>query len=58
MKSLFQTNINAIRKVRDMLAVSCKMNGTTVILGEKNTEKLAEAKRLIEKADLILQSIN
>lgn len=57
MKILFQTNINALRKVRDMLAISNKMNGTIVILSQKNTEKLAKAKKLIEKADLILQSI-
>jgi hypothetical protein len=55
--SLFQSNINALRKVRDMLAISCKMSGSQVILSEPNKEKLYEAKKLIEQADKILQSI-
>ena len=58
MKVLFQSNINSLRKVRDMIAISCKMNGGTVILGEKNKKKLQKAKELIEKADFILQSIS
>jgi len=55
---LFQSNINALRKVRDMVAISCKMNGGQVLLSETNQNKLREAKALIEKADLILQSIS
>lgn len=58
MKPLFQSNINALRKVRNALAISTKMNGGAVILSEENKEKLSEAKKLIEKADSILQSIN
>jgi hypothetical protein len=55
--SLFLSNINALRKVRDMLTISCKMSGSQVILSELNKEKLYEAKKLIEQADKILQSI-
>ncbi len=58
MKLLFQSNINALRKVRYMLAISCKMSGSQIILSEENKTKLLEAKKLIEKADLILQSIS
>jgi hypothetical protein len=54
---LFQSNINSLRKVRDMLNISCKMSGSQVVLSEPNKTKLQEAKKLIEQADSILQSI-
>jgi len=57
MKILFQSNINALRKVRDMLSFSCKMNGGTIILGETNKAKLATAKQKLEEAIAKLEEI-
>lgn len=55
---LFQSNINALRKVRDMLKISCKMSGSQVILGDQNQKLLLEAVKKIEEADLLLQQIS
>ena len=57
MKILFKSNINALRKVRDMLSYSCKMNGGTVLLGETNKAKLATAKKKLEEAIEKLEEI-
>ncbi len=54
---LFQSNISALRKVRDMSKISCKMSGSQVILGETNQKLLLEAVKKIEEADLLLQQI-
>ena len=56
-KPLFSSNINALRNVRNMLVIRCKMNGGIVLLSDTNYAKIDEAIRLIEKADLILQDI-
>lgn len=55
---LFQSNINALRKVRDKLKNSCKMSGSQVILGDQNQKLLLDAVKKIEEADLILQQIS
>lgn len=55
---LFQSNINALRKIRDMLKISCKMNGSQVILSDQNQKLLLKAAKKIEEADLLLQQIS
>ena len=57
MKQLFQTNLTALRNVRNNLSMSQTMSNKQVILGHENTIKLKEAIKMIEEADKILQTI-
>lgn len=57
MKVLFKSNITQLRNVRNMLSMSCKMNGGTVILAEKNKAKLNKARELLEAAINKLEEI-
>lgn len=56
---LFKTNITALRKVRNALALNQKMNNmaTQVILSDASKAKVKQAVKLIEQADAILQEI-
>jgi hypothetical protein len=57
MKPLFQTNINALLKVRGNTSMSMKMNYTQVILSAENRGKLALAVQKIDEAMKILSEI-
>ncbi len=54
MKHLTKSHCTQLMKVVYQLAYNQKMNGTQLILSEKNKTKMKEAENLIRKAILIL----
>jgi hypothetical protein len=56
-KVLFQTNINQLNKVREMLRIPATMSGTSVILGPQNKLKLEIARDHLLEAIKILEQI-
>jgi len=54
---LCKSHITQLRKVSTALAYKQKMNGTQLVLGAENSDKLFDAEMLISKAMTILNSI-
>jgi septin family protein len=54
---LCKSHINYLQKVVSQLAMRQTMSYTLLILGEKNSAKIAEAQELIEKAINILKEV-
>ena len=54
---LCKSHVTALRKVRNQLAMKQTMSYTILLLSEKNSQKIFEAKELIEKAINILNEV-
>jgi hypothetical protein len=57
-KPLFKAEMKHIRKLRDALNYSIKLNGSKVILHDENCKFLHEVVLELDKAELILSKIN
>lgn len=57
MKILFKTNIHALQKVDEKLRMHQTMTNRQIILGDKNSKALREAREYIDKAIEKLNSI-
>ena len=58
MKPIFKTETRKIRDIRNALTMHQKINGTQVILSEKNKDKMQEVAELLSKASNILETVN
>lgn len=56
-KQLCKSHVTQLRKVSTQLAYKQKMDGTQLILGLENKEKIEQAEQLIYKAMNLLQSV-